>query len=38
MPTKVEWILKISSVFGTFPSMGTVKLYKVSIFLKVFTI
>lgn len=34
MPTKVEWILKISSAFGTFPSMDTVKLHKVSIFLK----
>lgn len=34
MPTTVEWILKISSVLGTFPSKDTAKLCKVSIFLK----
>jgi len=37
MPTKVEWIFKISSVFGTFPSKDTIKLWKVSIFFKAFS-
>lgn len=36
MSNKEEWILKISSVFGTFPSKDKAKC-KVCIFLKVFS-
>lgn len=36
MANKVDWILKISSVFGTFPLKYTAKMCQVSIILKVF--
>lgn len=35
MANKVDWILKISSVFGTFPLKYKAKMCQVSIILKV---